>query len=237
MNNLSLNELVGLYPGCQQILERYRIDYCCGGKQTLEQACTKKGLDSETVAEQIRNFVPHDQQMDLGKWPADLIVSYIEKKHHRYVEENLVLINQKLDQLVERHGENHAFLFELNGLFKQLSANLSTHMKKEELILFPYINNLVKASISGTVPQTPIFMRAANPISMMEAEHQEEGARLEKIAQLTNNYTPPEYACGTWQFVYEKLNEFEKDLHMHIYIENSILFPKAISLEQQLITS
>lgn len=229
--------MVRLYPGSRHIMERYRIDYCCGGKQTLEQACSKKGLNAEVVAEQIISYVPHDPQIDVSNWPADLIVSYIEKKHHRYTEENLILINHKLDQLVDRHGENHPFLFELNGLFKQLSANLSTHMKKEELILFPYINKMVKAALGGTVPETPPFMRAANPITLMEAEHHEEGARFEKIAELTNNYTPPEYACSTWQFVYEKLNEFEKDLHMHIYLENSILFPKAISLEQQLIFS
>lgn len=235
MKDLSLNEIVTRYPGSRFVFEEFRFDYCCGGKQQLSHICEKRNINPETVIEAInKRATLKEDVIDFSNWPLDLLIDYIEKKHHRYVNDNLGHILEKLERLVARHGMENPYLLELQELFNQLAINLSAHMKKEELILFPYIRNLINTVRNSGEWQMPGFATVQNPILMMENEHQAEGERLARIAALTNNYTPPPQACATWQYSYEKLAEFEKDLHMHIHLENNLLFPEAIKLEASL---
>lgn len=235
MKDLSLNEIVNQYPGSRHVFETFRFDYCCGGKQTLEHACSKRSIPVEEVVAAIAKRADQkDDIIDFTHWPLDLLIDYIEKKHHRYVVENLELITQKIERLIHRHGPENPYLLDLQRMFHETAVNLSQHMKKEELILFPHIRKLVACEMN-LMPYEPAgFGSVENPIAIMETEHSSEGERFESIAELTNNYTPPAHACATWQFTYEKLSEFEKDLHRHIHLENNLLFPHAILLEAQL---
>lgn len=156
------------------------------------------------------------------------------KKHHRFVETKIQEILPYLDKITRVHGGHHPELEEVNQLFKESAGELTKHMKKEELILFPFIRKMVKAQQSGEAAQAP-FGTVQNPISAMMQEHDTEGERFRQIAELTHNYTTPEDGCNTYNVTLSLLKEFEEDLHLHIHLENNILFPKAIALEKTLL--
>ena len=162
------------------------------------------------------------------------MADYVEKTHHRYVEEKTPIILQFLNKLCKVHGNAHPELFEINELFDASAKDLGAHLKKEELILFPFIKNMVKTKIQGDAMPQSSFGTVENPVNMMKQEHTVEGERLRKIGELTNEYTPPADACNTYKVTFAMLEEFENDLHQHIHIENNILFPKSILLEKEL---
>lgn len=219
------------------VFANYGIDFCCKGDRTVEEVCQKNNIDSDDLLDKlIAVSIPKDQQsIDYKSWPLDLLADYIEKKHHRYVEEKIPVLRQFLDKLCKVHGQRHPELLEITALFIGSSKELSAHMKKEELILFPFIQRMVKAKLEGAGIQSPQFGTVENPIAMMKDEHENEGERFRTISELSNNYTPPADACNTYKVTFAMLDEFEKDLHLHIHLENNILFPEAIKLEQSLI--
>ena len=140
---------------------------------------------------------------------------------------------QFLDKLSRVHGANHPELLEINELFIGCAGELAQHMKKEELMLFPFIKKMAKASLTEEPIVKPQFGTVKNPIAMMMEEHEAEGDRFVKIAALTNNYTPPADGCSTFRVTYAMLADFEQDLHKHIHLENNILFPSAMLLERK----
>jgi len=217
------------------IFSKYKIDFCCNGNRTVAEACNKKGIDSTILMDEINTVLNNKrgETIDYKSWPLDLLVEYIEKKHHRYVEEKIPVLRQFLDKLCRVHGERHPELFKINELFTASAGELASHMKKEELILFPFVKKMVKAKLENGAIQSPQFGTVENPITMMMEEHDNEGQRFRDIAELTDNYNPPADACNTYKVTYAMLDEFEKDLHLHIHLENNILFPEAIKLEQQ----
>ncbi|WP_431135192.1 iron-sulfur cluster repair di-iron protein [Psychroserpens mesophilus] len=216
------------------VFSKYKIDFCCNGNRTVEEACDKKGIDSNMLMEEINSILneKHGETIDYKSWPLDLLIDYIEKKHHRYIEEKTPVLRQFLDKLCRVHGERHPELFKINELFTGSAGDLASHMKKEELILFPFIKQLVKAKINCGAVKPPQFGTVENPIDMMKDEHDNEGERFRKIAELTDYYNPPADACNTYKVTFAMLEEFEKDLHLHIHLENNILFPEAIKLEK-----
>lgn len=217
------------------VFNTYGIDFCCKGDRTVEEVCDKKGISLNGLLDKLHAVLNSktNQSIDYKSWPLDLLAEYIEKKHHRYVEEKIPVLRQFLDKLCKVHGERHPELFEINELFLGCSGELASHMKKEELILFPFVKRMVKAKLENSAVQSPPFGTVENPIAMMMQEHDNEGERFRKIAELSNNYTPPADACNTYTVTFAMLNEFEQDLHLHIHLENNILFPEAIKLEQQ----
>ncbi|QRM89867.1 iron-sulfur cluster repair di-iron protein [Lacinutrix sp. WUR7] len=217
------------------VFSKYKIDFCCNGNRTIAEACEKKGIDSNRLTEELEAVLntTTNPSIDYKSWPLDLLAEYIEKKHHRYVEEKIPVLRQFLDKLCRVHGERHPELFKINELFTASANELTAHMKKEELILFPFVKRMVKAKLDNQAIQSPQFGTVENPIAMMMHEHDTEGERFREIAELTDNYTPPADACNTYKVTYAMLEEFEKDLHLHIHLENNILFPEAIKLEQQ----
>ncbi|MCQ9640940.1 iron-sulfur cluster repair di-iron protein [Chryseobacterium sp. WG14] len=220
------------------IFKRHGIDFCCKGGRTIEEACTSKKLDPEKVYAELESLPANEgSSMDFGSWPLDLLTDYIEKKHHRYVEEKTTVLQAFLDKLCKVHGNRHPELFEINTLFNESAHDLAAHMKKEELILFPFVRNMIKAKISGEVLPHPAFGTVENPVSMMQHEHSVEGDRFRRIAEITNEYLPPADACNTYKVAFAMLQDFENDLHKHIHLENNILFPKAIQLEKEFIES
>jgi len=218
------------------VFSKYGIDFCCKGNITLEEACNKKGIDSIEVQHEIDDILntKTTQDIDFKSWPIDLLIDYIEKVHHRYVEEKSAALLLYLDKLCKVHGKNHSELFEITEHFKTSTGELAQHMKKEELVLFPFIKKLFNALRTNTAIEHPHFGTVSNPIAMMMNEHDAEGERFREIAKLTNDYDPPSDACETYKVTFAMLKEFEQDLHKHIHLENNIVFPKAKEMETKL---
>lgn len=216
------------------IFSKHGIDFCCKGNRTIDEVCEKKEIGPDELLDQLNTVLATkgDSGIDFKSWPLDLLADYIEKNHHRYVEEKTPVLLQFLNKLEKVHGGNHPELFEINQLFKGCAGELAQHMKKEELLLFPFIKKMVQATINHEAIQEPGFGTIKNPIAMMMQEHENEGDRFVKIVALTNNYAPPADACNTYKVTFAMLEEFEQDLHKHIHLENNILFPKAIVLEK-----
>ncbi len=217
------------------VFSQLGIDFCCKGNQTIDEVCTKKGIDKYVLLDKLEEVVlnNNNQGIDFKSWESDLLVDYIEKKHHRYVEEKIPQLISYLNKLEQVHGKQHPELFEIKKLFQESANELTLHMKKEELILFPFIKRMVEAYRNNSSINNPGFGSVANPIAMMMEEHENEGERFEKIVKLSNNYTPPEDACSTYKVTFKMLQEFEEDLHTHIHLENNILFPSAIVLQDK----
>ena len=175
-----------------------------------------------------------DTTADFQSWPADLLTDYIEKKHHRYVQSKTAEIKPYLDKVCRVHGDRHPELWKIQEHFNATAGELAMHMKKEELVLFPFIRKMAGAKLGETEIKTPHFGTVQNPIKMMMHEHASEGERFGLIRELTNDYTPPADACNTYRVTFALLEEFEKDLHMHIHLENNILFPTALRMEREL---
>lgn len=214
------------------------IDFCCQGKRSIAEACKKNRLNAKAMINELEAAINKGGAgagIDFQSWPADLLVDYIEKKHHRYVASTIPELRAYLHKVVEVHGAKHPELELVEAHFASTASALTAHMKKEELILFPFIKQLTSAELSGKVLRTPFFGRVGNPIAMLHEEHDAEGARFREMAKLTHNYTPPEDACNTYKVCLSLLQEFEADLHMHIHLENNILFPKAMEMEVKLL--
>lgn len=217
------------------VFSKYAIDFCCKGNRTIEEASEKKGLDYKQIEKEVTQLLETKSEVtiDFNSWPSDLLIDYIEKTHHRFVEEKTAVLLPFLDKLTKVHGGNHPELFEIKELFDGSAGELAQHMKKEELILFPFIKKMDIALRTGNAIEQSHFGTVENPIAMMKEEHENEGDRFVKIAELTNNYTPPSDACNTYRVTFAMLQEFEQDLHKHIHLENNILFIKAIEMENK----
>lgn len=217
------------------VFQKYGIDFCCKGGKSIDEVCESRKIDSAKLLAELTavSGQPKDQSADFKSWSPDLLADHIEKKHHRYIEETTPSLIQFLDKLCKVHGSNHPELFEINKEFNVSAGELASHMKKEEMILFPYVRKMVNSGNSNEQPAGPEFDTVRNPIQMMMAEHDTEGERFRKISELSNNYTPPEDACTTYKVAYSMLRDFENDLHLHIHLENNILFPKAIEMEKE----
>lgn len=218
------------------LFEKYKIDFCCNGNRSIEEALTEKEIDSDRFLNSLTDLLEEKsaQQIDFKTWPLDLLADYIEKTHHRYVEEKIPLLKQYVAKIAQVHGSRHPELLEVQTLFFECAGELTKHMKKEELMLFPYIRKMVTAPHGAN---KPAFGTVKNPIAVMMEEHDNEGGRFREIEKLTDNYTPPADACNTYRVAFAMLKEFQDDLHKHIHLENNILFPKAEQLESSLTQS
>jgi regulator of cell morphogenesis and NO signaling len=219
-----------------EVFEKYRIDFCCQGGTSLEDACKARNVDPGQLRAELERALaePQNQTIDFQAWSPDLLCDYIEKTHHRYVAQNIPLLEQYLDKVYRVHGGRHPELEEIYRLFEEVAAELESHMKKEEVILFPYVRDMVAQQMTGGDFPPPHFGSVQNPIQVMEQEHEFAGNHFHRIAELTDNYTAPDDACTTYRVAFLKLQEFEQDLHRHIHLENNILFPRAKALETEL---
>lgn len=217
------------------VFKKHGIDFCCGGGISIEKACEKKKIDLDTILEDLSNIETNVlPSQNFNNWDLDFLADYIVNTHHAYVVEAIGLIEAYAARVAKVHGHAEPAVVKIYGLFQEVAQELTDHMKKEEKILFPYIKNLAAAKKDKALWAKPPFGTVANPINMMEHEHVVVGDWLKEIALLSNNYTPPQWACNTFKALYAKLDEFEQDLHIHIHLENNILFPKAIQIEKKL---
>lgn len=216
------------------VFQKYGIDFCCKGGRSIEDVCTKNNLSSDTLLNELANVteIPNKMGVDFQSWSMDLLVDYIERKHHRYIRETTPAIKEFLNKLCEVHGTNHPELFEIRSEFNSSADELVNHMKYEEEMLFPMVRNLVSTT-AGAVPQN---FTLQDSVKNMMIEHDVEGERFRKISQLSDNYTTPDDGCTTYRVAYSLLNEFESDLHLHIHLENNILFTKILELERAVLS-
>ena len=223
-------------PAATRVFEKLGIDYCCGGNKSLEEACRAANLDMNTVldslekAEQsVRAAQPtHDGQSESL---ADLI-AHIKNTHHTYTREEIARLGPLFDKVCSVHGKNHPELLQIRGIFKGLAEELTTHLMKEEVVLFPYVLRMEESKIEKEPVVPAPFGTVQNPVSMMEQEHDSAGNALRAMREASHGYSIPEGACVSYQTLYKALTEFEADLHQHIHLENNILFPRAVAMEQ-----
>lgn len=234
INSLTLGQIVASNYKAAAIFEKHQLDFCCQGNRNFVTACETAGLKAETIEKEINNLTIDETRIDFTKWPLDLLSEYIYEHHHKYIEEVTPTIKNLLDKICAVHGNTHPELLEIRDIFNISSGELAMHMKKEELILFPFIKKLEQAKASGESANSKLFNSVISPIQKMEEDHLDEGEQLLRMTQLSNNFTPPEDACLTYITTYKMLQEYEKDMHLHIHLENNILFPKAITLEQRI---
>ena len=235
MNDLmtkSLAQIVNSNHRAATVFEKYKLDFCCKGKRTLQQAC----IESELAVDEILSELDKtDQQnsdkvsINFGKLSLSQLVEYIVTTHHEYVKKEMPAIAMYLQKIASKHVERHPELLKLLQLFTAVVKEMEHHMKKEEAVLFPRIKELEKQLEAGNQPQINIAY-LKSPIIMMEQEHDHAGAALAEIRQLTSNYNPPADACTTYRLSFAALEAFEIDLHQHVHLENNILFPKALKL-------
>lgn len=231
----TIGEVVAKDYRTAAIFEQFGLDFCCKGERTIEAASKDAGINPDMVTAALARIdYTGKPGTDYNSWPLDLLADYIEKKHHRYVTGQIPVLQGYLDKISRVHGDAHPELIEIRDLFNECTGGLSAHMKKEELMLFPFIRKMVQARQSGSDSLTAPFGSVQNPVRMMMHEHDVEGERFRKMAVLSNQYMPPADGCNTYRITLTLLKEFEADLHLHIHLENNILFPKAIALEQEL---
>lgn len=227
----TVGQLVAERPSRARVFESLGIDYCCGGKRTLDQACDSKGLDAVTVLRTMLAAETESPPPDADWTAASLtaLCDHIEDTHHRYLRGELPRLGVMIDKVVTAHADKDRRLLDLARTFDGLVNELSSHMMKEEQVLFPMVREL---EASDTPPSFHCGT-LRNPIAVMEHEHDAAGAALADMRALTDGYVPPAEACNTWRAMLDGLEQLEADMHRHVHKENNILFPRAIRLEAQ----
>lgn len=238
IENKTVAEIVTENIKTADIFKKNGIDFCCGGNIKIQEVCEKKGIDYNTIKDELLNTNhEHSTAHNFNSWELDFLTDYIINTHHKYVIEATNIIIQYSDKVAKVHGHHYSEVVKINELFHAIANELKMHMHKEEMILFPFIKQLAEAKKNKSTLHPPAFGTIRNPINMMEAEHDDAGDMIKQIAKLSNNFTEPEGACNTFRALYAKLEEFQNDLFQHIHLENNILFPKAIALEGTLLNS
>lgn len=233
----TVRDLAIAIPGATRIFEQYGIDYCCGGGRTLVEACDRFNVNLERLVGELRTAADRSgSSPDPGEWnklSLGQLMTHIVDAHHVFTRNELVRIGLLLNKVITKHGSTHPELAEVHRIFEELNRDLLPHMLKEEQVLFPYINRIEDAVSKGRSLEPPFFVTVQNPVRMMMREHDTAGELLAEMQRITNDYSPPADACLSFRALYVSLWELAADLHQHIHLENNILFPKAIDLENQ----
>jgi len=232
----TIGEMVAKDYRKAQIFKNMGIDFCCGGKKTLDEVCATKGLDINQVKDELSslNFQEQSLSLSFDKWELGFLADYIINTHHQYVKENIPFISDLANKVAKVHGEAHPEVIEVARIFNKIGKDLSLHLMKEENLVFPFIKELVIEKKSGISFPSLSFDDMNTPVQILEMEHELAGEDMSTIRTLTDQYALPEDACTSYTILYKKLQEFENDLFNHVHLENNILFPKAIQLEKEL---
>src|SRR5689334_4903694 len=218
---------------------KYNIDYCCNGKFTLRSVCEEKGLDVEQVKFQLKEVlrtVNHSSSLDFNEWPIDFLIDYIEYVHHHYLRTNLSIVQEVLDKLVIAQQNKYGFLRELRDYFVGLVGDIIPHLDQEEKIIFPYIKQIAHAHQSKESYASLLVRTLRKPVeNIMHHEDEKLAQYMHRFRKLTNNYSIPLSAGIGYRTCMAKLKELDNDLTQHIHLENNILFPKAIAMENDLL--
>jgi len=226
--SIPVGALVRERPARAQFFDRYSVDYCCGGARTLEEACHAAGADADEVLTGLQAFDATPAAVvepDLGALSVEALLDHILETHHVYLKEELEALGALVEKVSVRHGNAHPELHEVTTVYSGLAAELAMHLRKEEEILFPAI----RALAAGDTPTGP-GCGVEGPVRVMELEHEEAGAALARLRELTDDYRPPDDACNSWRAMLDRLARLEADTHRHIHKENCVLHPQALAL-------
>lgn len=232
MKNLSVGKIVADNFATAAVFSKYGIDFCCHGDVLLSQACLDAGVNSDEI-EQALQRIHLDHQHGFSSWPLDLLIDYVLKVHHRGIRRNGPEILVLMNKVLAAHSEAHPELLELHNLFVESLKDLESHLQKEENVLFPYLLELFAASEDGRTLEQMHCGTVKNPIRVMRMEHEGEGDRYHRISELTNGFCAPADGCGSYRLLMERLKIFVNDLYEHIHLENNIIFPQAVVLEEK----
>ena len=231
-----VRELALEQPGAARVFESFGIDYCCGGKQSLEQACRAASVPVDKVIDALEaahhSGTATASQANWQAVPLADVITHIKNTHHKYTRQEIARLGPLFDKVCTVHGKNHPELLPLRETFQALAQELTTHLMKEEMVLFPYIERMEESILQREPILPPPFGTVQNPVSMMEHEHDSAGNALRALRATSNGYTAPSDACVSYQTLYKALGYLEADLHQHIHLENNILFPRAIEMEK-----
>jgi len=232
----TVRELALENPAATRVFEKFGIDYCCGGKRSIEEACKTANLSLNEVLQSLESAATEAQTTRRERdWPAGSLgdlIAHIKNAHHKYTRDEIARLQPLFEKVCSVHGSKHGELLEVREKFRLLAQELTTHMMKEEMVLFPYIDRMEEARIEGGPILPAPFGTVQNPVAMMIHEHDSAGDLLRRLRALTNEYTPPADSCLSYRTLYSALEEFERDLHQHVHLENNILFPRAIEMER-----
>jgi regulator of cell morphogenesis and NO signaling len=236
LDQKTIGEIVAADYRMAEIFEKYGIDFCCGGQKTVRQACEERKISVERVIQEIEQRAQEMGEVlnQYDKWEPDFLADYIINQYHTYTKDMSLKLGGLTERVVKVHGEEHPETHKIAHLWYKLSGELAKHMQKEELLLFPYIKRLVEAKKERAMLKPPVFGSAYQLIQEMELEHESTGDCLAQIKVLSNGFIPPEDACNTYRVLYSHLKEFDKNTRIHVHLENNILFPKTIQLEEQI---
>jgi regulator of cell morphogenesis and NO signaling len=227
--DVSLGDLVTEHPRLARVLEQHGLDYCCGGRQSLGDACAAAGLAVDDVVESLQATDGGDREEWTELAPM-AFVDHLEATHHEYLKVEMPRLTGLADKVADVHGGRHPELIEVAATYAELRAELEPHLAKEEQVLFPMVREL--ASASGPVSFHCGSLR--NPISVMMMEHERAGDLLARLRQLTDGYAVPDDACGSYRALLAGLEELEADTHLHVHKEQNVLFPTVVELENRL---
>lgn len=229
----TVREIALEQPSSIRVFEQFGIDYCCGGRKPLAEACAAGNIELDAVISALERAAksPAPIAIDWSQTSLESLSGHIVATHHAFVKRELPRLALLAQKVVNRHGATTVELPVIQTTLASLDEELTQHLAKEEAILFPFVVQLERASVNGTPKPQGCFGTVARPIAMMTQEHDAAGALVAEIRRLSNNFTAPDYACPTYHAFYDGLKDFEQDLHQHIHLENNILFPRAIQLE------
>jgi regulator of cell morphogenesis and NO signaling len=233
--DMTVREIVASDFRAAEVFQRHGIDFCCKGNRSVEDACRAGGISVEAILREVTEITapPASSGLRFNSWNLATLVSYIQANHHAFVRRTIPVLRTHTQKVAKVHGDAHPELREVEHLFGLVADEMTSHMAKEEHILFPYIVALEQASAAKIqAPATP-FGTVRNPIRMMEAEHESAGDAMARIRTLTSEYLIPAGACTTYRVCLQELEAFERDLHQHVHLENNILFPRALQLESE----
>ena len=232
---ISVREVALQTPDATRVLEKLGIDYCCGGHRPLAEAASDANLTVEAVLNAIEdakyNTAARTAATDWQTASLTALIEHINATHHMFVKTEVPRIQALAGKVAGKHGPNHPELANVKAIFDGLAEELSSHLMKEEQILFPYVVAMERSQTTGEPLPHSCFGTVQNPIRMMFLEHDNAGDALKQLRQLTSNYTAPEDGCVSYKTLYQALADFEADLHQHIHKENNIMFPRAIAME------
>lgn len=235
--NQTVRDIAISNPGTVRVFELLGIDYCCGGKRPLQEACERANVDVERVLKLLAEIKPEPASPEEKSWAGASfleLTEHIVTRHHNYVRQEAPRLEMLLNKVVNKHGDAHPELASIMELFFAMSQELFAHMMKEEQVLFPYLQKMEAAASNRAPLPLTHFASIGVPIARMLADHDDAGELTARIRALSGDYQVPDSACPSYRGLYHGLQEFERDLHRHVHLENNILFPRALQMERTL---
>jgi len=230
--NKTIGEIVAADFRTARVFENHGIDFCCGGKVALEATCTEKGLDLAAIIRELETVQnePVERSQNYSSWTLPFLADYIVNTHHVYLKENDEQIAAYARKIATVHGAHHPEVIRIAAIFDKIATDMVGHLKEEEEVFFPAVKRADAATASGTEPEEKDRETIRVSLLRLHREHEEIGDAIHEIRHLARGYAIPDDVCNTFMVTYQKLKEFEDDLHKHVHLENNILFPKAAML-------